>query len=50
MSREYTRDELILDVAAASANLREVSSNGDVRRFTDERVFSLSLGFLAAAG
>lgn len=28
MGRAYTRDELIVEVAAASGNLREVSSNG----------------------
>ncbi len=38
MGRAYTRDELIVE-AAASGKLREVSSNGDVRRFTDDRVF-----------
>jgi hypothetical protein len=46
MSRECTRNELILEVTAASANLREVSSNDDVRRFTVDPVFRYALAFL----
>ena len=46
MGRVYTRDELIVELSAASGNLREVSSNGDVRRFTDDRVFRFAVAFL----
>lgn len=46
VGRVYTRDELIVELAAASGNLREVSSNGDVRRFTDDRVFCYAVAFL----
>jgi uncharacterized protein with HEPN domain len=46
MGRAYTRDELIVEVAAASGNLREVSANGDLRRFDDDRVFRYAVAFL----
>lgn len=44
--RAYTRHELIVEVAAASGNLLEVSSNGDMRRFADDRVFRHAVAFL----
>ena len=46
MGRVYTRKELIAELAAASGNLREVSSSGDERRFTDDRVFCYAVAFL----
>jgi uncharacterized protein with HEPN domain len=46
MGRVYTREELIVEVAAASGNLREVSSRGDMRRFTDDVVFRYAVAFL----
>lgn len=46
MGPAYTRDELIVEVAAAAGNLREVSSNGDVRRFTDDSAFRYAVAFL----
>lgn len=46
MGRVHTRDELLAEVAAGSGNLREVSSNGDLRRFTDDRVFRFAVAFL----
>jgi uncharacterized protein with HEPN domain len=46
MGRVYTRDELIVELSAASGNLREVSASGDFRRFTDDRVFRFAVAFL----
>jgi uncharacterized protein with HEPN domain len=46
MGRVYTRDEWIVELAAAAGNLREVSSRGDVRRFADDRVFRFAVAFL----
>lgn len=46
MGRVYTRDELIVELAAAVGNLREVGSRGDVRRFADDRVFRFAVACL----
>ena len=46
MGRVYTRGELLAEVAEASGNLCDASSNGDFRRFTDDRVFRFAVAFL----
>ena len=39
------RGELIAELAAASGNLREVSSSGDERRFSGDRGFCFAVVF-----
>ncbi len=46
MDREYTRQELLVEVVAAASRLRELGARGDLRRFTDDEVFRFALAYL----
>jgi uncharacterized protein with HEPN domain len=45
MGRDYTRQELLIDAAAAAYKLHEVSGRGDLRRFTDDDVFRYAVAY-----
>ena len=46
MGREYTRQELLVEVAAAANRLYEVGGMGDLRRYTDDEVFRFAVAYL----
>lgn len=46
MGREYTRQELLIEAAAAANRLSEVGGRGDLRRFTDDDVFRFAVAYL----
>jgi hypothetical protein len=46
MGREYTRQELLIEAAAAANRLFEVGGRGDLRRFTDDDVFRFAVAYL----
>ena len=45
MGRAYTRNELLVEVAAAATKLHEVGGMGDLRRYTDDEVFRFGLAY-----
>lgn len=49
MGREYTRQELLIESAAAASRLYEVGGRGDRRRFTDDDVFRFAGAYLCIA-
>ncbi|MDQ1250837.1 MAG: hypothetical protein QG597_5217 [Actinomycetota bacterium] len=44
MGREYTRQELLVE-AAAAAKLLEVGGRGDLRRYSDDEVFQYAVAY-----
>ena len=46
MGREYTRQELLVEAAAAANRLCEVGGMGDLRRYTDDEVFRSRFAWL----
>ena len=46
MGRDYTRQELLIEAAAAAATLLEVGGRGDLRRFSDDEVFRYAVAYL----
>lgn len=46
MGREYTRQELLIEAAAAASRLFEVGGRGDLRRFIDDEVFRYAVAYL----
>ena len=46
MGREYTRQELLVEAAAAANRLCEVGGMGDLRRYADDEVFRFAVAYL----